>query len=189
MNSASAELVTLAPGLRPERRFAPLARGQEFLAAQHVIETYTPEKIHEFITSHHTKCKWHLVLQFIAGLLGKKGRNDSQENLKDCDLAFGKCFVVKNETLDLTDDVSLCMIKCLREVDDEDLIVKGAEETAMNDVTSLSYVIRSPSGFHQPAHELASSNWEAVALVCKHMKKLLTRAFYLAYHLINITPS
>ena len=27
LNSASAELVTLAPGLRPERRFAPLARG------------------------------------------------------------------------------------------------------------------------------------------------------------------
>ena len=28
MNSASAELVTVAPGLRPERRFAPLARGK-----------------------------------------------------------------------------------------------------------------------------------------------------------------
>ncbi len=26
--NAKAELVTLAPGLRPERRFAPLARGQ-----------------------------------------------------------------------------------------------------------------------------------------------------------------
>ena len=27
LNSASAKLVALAPGLRPERRFAPLARG------------------------------------------------------------------------------------------------------------------------------------------------------------------
>ncbi len=27
--NSRAELVTLAPGLRPERRFAPLARGQE----------------------------------------------------------------------------------------------------------------------------------------------------------------
>ena len=31
LNSASAELVTLAPGLRPERRFAPLARGQSII--------------------------------------------------------------------------------------------------------------------------------------------------------------
>ena len=29
-NSASAELVTLALGIRPERRFAPLARGKCF---------------------------------------------------------------------------------------------------------------------------------------------------------------
>ncbi len=28
--NSRAELVTLAPGLRPERRFAPLARGQVF---------------------------------------------------------------------------------------------------------------------------------------------------------------
>ena len=29
--NGNARLVTLAPGLRPERRFAPLARGQYFL--------------------------------------------------------------------------------------------------------------------------------------------------------------
>ena len=31
--NAKAELVTLAPGLRPERRFAPLARGLEVTIA------------------------------------------------------------------------------------------------------------------------------------------------------------
>ena len=45
---------------------------QEFLAAKHVTETFTPEEIHEFVMSHVTSGKWHLVLQFIAGLLGKK---------------------------------------------------------------------------------------------------------------------
>ncbi len=30
--NSRAELVTLAPGLRPERRFAPLARGQKLQA-------------------------------------------------------------------------------------------------------------------------------------------------------------
>ena len=45
---------------------------QEFLAARHVIESFAPEEITEFITTHIESGKWHLVLQFIAGLLGKK---------------------------------------------------------------------------------------------------------------------
>ena len=45
---------------------------QEFLAAKHVIENFHSEEIREFISSHINSGKWYLVLQFIAGLLGKE---------------------------------------------------------------------------------------------------------------------
>ncbi len=45
---------------------------QEFLAAKHVTETFTPKKIKKFFFSHIERGEWHLVLRFIAGLLGKK---------------------------------------------------------------------------------------------------------------------
>ena len=45
---------------------------QEFLAAKHIIETKEPEDIKKFISPHVKDGKWHLVLQFLAGLLGRK---------------------------------------------------------------------------------------------------------------------
>ncbi|CAB4017180.1 Hypothetical predicted protein, partial [Paramuricea clavata] len=45
---------------------------QEFLAARHVTETFVPPEIKKFIFDHVECGKWHLVLQFIAGLLAKK---------------------------------------------------------------------------------------------------------------------
>ncbi len=36
--NSRAELVTLAPGLRPERRFAPLARGQIVFCVEKSLE-------------------------------------------------------------------------------------------------------------------------------------------------------
>ena len=44
LNSANTKLVTLAPGLRPERRLAPLARGllfsMTFLSYGYVLRIY-----------------------------------------------------------------------------------------------------------------------------------------------------
>ena len=143
---------------------------QEFLAAKHVTETFDLEEINEFIVSHVKIGKWHLALQFIAGLLGKKPPGH-----RDCISAFAKCFALKNGELDLTDDISLLLIKCLRETNDEALIQKCNDETAMNDVKKLSYgplnMFPATSAVPLP---LALSDWEAVAFVCKHMKKMVS---------------
>jgi Ran GTPase-activating protein (RanGAP) involved in mRNA processing and transport len=140
---------------------------QEFLAARHVTETFTPEKIKEFILSHIESGKWHLVLQFIAGLLGKK--NDYK--YKNCVLAFAESFVCKDVViLDDDDNSALFVIKCLREAEDEN-IAKQACETAMNDVVSLATNFES---------YLTPSDWAAVTFVCKHMKKLTRLHFVLS---------
>ncbi len=146
---------------------------QEFLAAEHVTETFTPEEIHEFVKSHVTSGKWHLVLQFIAGLLGKKMTKSFETCYVHCVLAFGGCLVVKNGILDLADDTSLCVIKCLREFDDENLIEISAEAPAMNDVISLTFL---PKYIPAPQFGIRSAllDWEAVAFVCKHMKNLMS---------------
>ena len=137
---------------------------QEFLAAKHVTETLTPQEIHEFVTSHVTSGKWHLVLQFIAGLLGKKITKFFETIYTDCVLAFGECLIVENGILHLPNDISLCVIKCLREVDDESLIEKCTEATAMN-VVCLTYVVH---------RLLPLREFTAVAFVCKYMKNLIS---------------
>ena len=105
---------------------------QEFLAEKHMTETFTLEKIKEFILSHIESGKWHLVLQFIAGQLGKKN------GYKDCVLAFAERFVSEDGIFDVTDN-SVFVMKCLREVDDENIANQACETTAMNDVVSVRY--------------------------------------------------
>ncbi len=123
---------------------------QEFLAAKHVTETFTQEEIQKFITSHIKRGKWHLVLQFIAGLLGKKN------GYKGCVVAFAESFIVQDDTLDLRDNpLTLLVLKCLREADDEDIAKEACEITAMNDVVNLtcanSKVSMSAAGRVDPA--------------------------------------
>jgi hypothetical protein len=125
-----------------------------------VTETFTTENIKKFIFSHIKSDKWRLVLQFVAGLLGKKNC------YKDCVLAFTKGVIVRDGILDLTDNpLPLFVLKCLREADDEDIAKEACEITAMNDVVSL--IRTGNSELH-----LTSSDWAAVTFVCKHMKKL-----------------
>jgi hypothetical protein len=64
---------------------------QEFLAVRHVTETFAPPEIKKFISDHVKSGNWHLVLQFIAGLLGKNIKNFDEE-YKDCVFAFAECF-------------------------------------------------------------------------------------------------
>ena len=143
---------------------------QEFLAARHVIEMFSPEKIEEFIFSHIKSSKWHLVLQFIAGLLGKEIKMFRQKDrYKDCVLAFAKSFELTFEDgeFDVRKNyTSLLIMKCLREVEDEEIVKEACETTAINDIVHL---IRRAGPV-----TLTSSDWSAVFLVCKHMKNVKT---------------
>ena len=138
---------------------------QEFLAARHVIET--PEEMEEFIFSHIKSSKWHLVLQFIAGLLGKEIKMFQKDRYKDCVLAFAKSFELTSEDGEFgvtKNYTSLLIMKCLREVEDEEIVKEACETTAINDIVGLRY-------YGGPV-SLTSSDWSAVSLVCKHMKNL-----------------
>jgi hypothetical protein len=97
-----------------------------------MTESFTLEKIKDFILSHIECGKWHLVLQFIAGQLGKKN------GYKDCVLALAERFVSEDGIFDVTDN-SVFVMKCLREVDDENISNQACETTAMNDVVSVRY--------------------------------------------------
>ena len=138
---------------------------QEFLAARYVIETFASEEIREFLTCNIESGKWHLVLQFIAGLLGKKLKMFERNYYEDCVLAFINLLTVGNGKLDLNS--SVFVIKCLREADNENVVKNACETTAMNDVVSLIYAPpdNALNGF-------TSSDWAAVTFVCKHMKQL-----------------
>ena len=46
---------------------------QEFLAAKHVVDTMSGEELRKFVHCRIKQGTWHLVLQFVAGLLGFKG--------------------------------------------------------------------------------------------------------------------
>ena len=140
---------------------------QEFLAAKHVIKMFSPKEIKKFIFSHIEEPKWHLVLQFIAGLLGMEIKMFKKDRYKDCVLAFAKSFELTSEdgVFDVTKNyTSLLIMKCLREVEDEEIVKEACETTAINDIVDL----RHGGG---PV-TLTSSDWSAVFLVCKHMKNL-----------------
>ena len=142
---------------------------QEFIAAKHVIESFNPEEIKEFISSHLNNGKWHLVLQFIAGLLGKqiKMLKKDRREVKDCVLAFAESFELTSEDGVFYVDKSytlLLIMKCLREVKDEEIVKEACKTTAINDIVGLAE--------GDGPVELSSGDWSAVFLVCKHMKNL-----------------
>ena len=128
---------------------------------------FSPEEIKKFILSHIKTHKWHLVLQFIAGLLGKEIKMFEKKRYEDCVSAFAKNFELtsKNGVFDVTENyTSLLMMKCLSEVKDEEIVQKTCETTAINDIVDLNYGIGPVT--------LTSSDWSAVFFVCKHTKNL-----------------
>jgi hypothetical protein len=133
---------------------------QEFLAARHVTETLATLEIKKFIFDHVKSGKWHLVLQFLAGLLGKKIKNFDKE-YTDCVFAFAERFEVTHGKIELNYNEVLVMT-CLREVDDEEIVKSVCETTALNDVVHL----------HGGSHIVSPSEWAARKFVCKHMKNL-----------------
>ena len=139
---------------------------QEFLAARHVSETFPFANIKTFISDHIKLPKWHLVLQFISGLLRTK-MEDSPEETKDCISAFVESLEVVTD-----EETSACVflkhhevlvMKCLAEVNNETLVEDVCKTTVLNDVVELRdyYTV-----------ELLSNEWASVVAVCKHMNKL-----------------
>ena len=67
----------------PDTRYRPLAEPkpqycflhltiQEFLAAKHLVDTYSSEDVQKFVSDHIQDGAWKVVMQFVAGLLAEK---------------------------------------------------------------------------------------------------------------------
>ena len=132
---------------------------QEFLAAEHVIETFhTTAEIKKFISDNLESGKWHLILQFIAGLVGKKMKIFDTKVDKSCIWAFTDHFKVADGQR-VPDDKQLLIMKCIREVNDEEIAEEVCKTTALKNVSSLFIDGNSPP-----------SDLAAITFVCKHMK-------------------
>ena len=131
---------------------------QEFLAANHVTETFTSQEIKKFISHHARNVKWHLVLQFIGGRLGRLKLDNKYKN----------CFSAITETFTVTDGTAnlgyreVFVMKCLWEFGNEEIVREICEISAMNDVVNLMGYIR----------DFPQSDCAAVFFVCKSMKNL-----------------
>ena len=131
---------------------------QEFLAAEHVIETYSTAEVKKFISDQLENGKWHLVFQFIAGLLGKKMKMFDRRVDKSCIWAFTDHFKVAGGKR-VPNDKQLLIMKCIREVNDEEIAKEVCEKTALNNVFWLRI-----------DRNIPPSDLAAIAFVCKHMK-------------------
>ncbi|CAB4042182.1 NACHT, LRR and PYD domains-containing 14-like [Paramuricea clavata] len=131
---------------------------QEFLAARHVTEKLAPPEIKKFISDHVGSGRWHLVLQFIAGLLGKK---IEMFKYKDCVSAFAESIKVTHGEIKLNYNQVFAMT-CLMEVDNGKIAKEVCETTALNDVVRLD----------NDNYRASPSEMVAVSFFCEHMKNL-----------------
>ena len=140
---------------------------QEFLAAKHVTDTLPPDEIKKFISTHGKSGQWHLVLQFIAGILGKKMKMSSSDYY-DCVSNFTKCLDlapnIKAYEMDLGVHHNMFVMKCLRELDDEDIVETVCQNTDLNLVTNITHI-----GVFK---SLSTSECVAITFVCKHLNNL-----------------
>ncbi len=137
---------------------------QEFLAAKHIVETKEPENIKEFISSHVEHGKWHLVLQFLAGLLGRKMKVSDQ--YRSCVLAF-----TEHLSSEIRDEDVVCVLnhsqilvmKCLRETENEDIAKETVTTSVFKDVTCIEDIYE---------NDLSPSDCSAMVFVSKHLNFL-----------------
>ena len=152
---------------------------QEFLAAKHIIETKQTEQIKEFISSHFHDGRWHLVLQFLAGLLGKKMKDSDEQHrgFKSCVLVFTEYLScsIGNEVLNLQFN-NIYAMKCLRETEDESSVKETTTTSALKNVTKMVNKL----------HTLSRSDWEAIAFVCQHLSSLTELNLYAIHHLESV---
>ena len=137
---------------------------QEFLAAKHIIETKEPKDIKEFISSHVKDGKWHLVLQFLAGLLGNK--LEMAEEYRSCVLAFGEHLCSKIEGEHIVCDVKpfeVMLMKCVRETKNESIAREIAVTSSLKGVTKIK---------KDRYNRFSPSDWAAIVFVCKHLNFL-----------------
>ncbi|XP_066017143.1 NACHT, LRR and PYD domains-containing protein 12-like [Pocillopora verrucosa] len=95
---------------------------QEFLAAWEIAKM-KPDELTSFVRTNALDPKWHLVLQFVAGLLGDV-KNEAVRVFVHmlCE------FINKSGYEEQSRQMALLMMKCLHEYNDEDTVKQAASE-------------------------------------------------------------
>ncbi|XP_078362967.1 nucleotide-binding oligomerization domain-containing protein 2-like [Oculina patagonica] len=152
---------------------------QEFLAAREIAKM-DPDELKEFIASNAEDPKWHLVIQFIAGLLhGQQG-----EAVSSC---FVRCLHDSLVSSSPNRKMAILMMKCLYEYNDDAAVKKAASQIQQNrcfhasfklwnchvtpvDCTAIVYFLRN---IKQLEYSLDLSINSLGEVGCKELVKLL----------------
>lgn len=151
---------------------------QEFLAAREIAKM-DPDDLKEFITSNAEDPKWHLVIQFVAGLL------HGQQN--DAVSSFVRCLHDSLLSNPPNRKMALLMMKCLYEYNDDATVKKAASQLQRNscfrnsfelwncqvtpvDCTAIVYFLRNTEQLNYSLYLSANSLGEGG---CKELAKLL----------------
>ena len=151
---------------------------QEFLAAREIAKM-DPDDLKEFITSNTEDPKWHLVIQFVAGLL--------QDQQNDAVSSFVKCFHDSSLSNPPNRKMALLMMKCLYEYNDDATVKSAASQLQRNrcfrnsielwncqitpvDCTAIVYFLRNIEQVNYSLYLSANSLGEGG---CKELAKLL----------------
>jgi len=152
---------------------------QEFLAAREITKM-EPDDLKEFITSNTEDPKWHLVIQFVAGLLHGQQHNDAVSS-------FVKCLHDSSLSNPPNKKMALLMMKCLYEYNDDATVKSAASQLQQNrcfrnsfdlwncqitpvDCTAIVYFLRNIEGVNYSLYLSANSLGEGG---CKELAKLL----------------
>ena len=161
---------------------------QEFLAAREIAKM-APNELKEFITSNAEDPKWHLVIQFVAGLLR------GQQN--DAVSSFVKCLQDSLLLNPHNKRKALLMMKCLYEYNDDATVKSAASQLQRNgcfrnsfelwncqitavDCTAIVYFLRNIEQVNYSLYLGANSLGEGG---CKELAKLLIEGGPVKLHL------
>ena len=98
---------------------------QEFLAAREIVKM-APDKLKDFIAVNAEDPKWHLVIQFVAGLLHGQ-QNEAVNSLVNClHDSLLSSLTKANRTM------ALLMMKCLYEYNDEATVKRAVSQLQRN---------------------------------------------------------
>ena len=142
---------------------------QEFLAAREIAKM-NPGELKSFVRRNALDPKWHLVLQFVAGLLGDK-RSKAVIVFVNmlCDT------MEKSEPTRMSGWMALLMMKCLYEYNDEATVKQAATEMLSSITSDIKIDLHSCS--------VTAPDCAAIVYLIKHLQGNIV--LHLAYNLIT----
>ncbi|CAH3045822.1 unnamed protein product [Pocillopora meandrina] len=142
---------------------------QEFLAAREIAKM-DPGELKSFVRRNASDPKWHLVLQFVAGLLGDKR---SKAVIVFVNMLCGT--MEKSEPTRMSGWMALLMMKCLYEYNDEATVKQAATEILSSITSDITIGLQSCS--------VTAPDCVAIVYLIKHLQ--VNIVLHLAHNLIT----